>query len=313
MKQFLKTNTVTYNLMSYTGFKSLLIFSSLLEGAKSYKDLQTIIKNNEYLHEDVSIDAIRIYINSLKAAGCVIQKTKEGRISKYLITEHPLNLKFSDKQIKDIIKAYKAISNTLEVRELVLIQKFCAKIANYVENTTLKEKLQNISPTKNIDPKLIEDLIYYANSKSEITVYYNSSISGRKNMTIQIDKIYVLNGKLYIAGYNSEHKNYSSFLVSKIINIVSVNLRKTDVASEELRVVYEYKKDDVEFELSACEKILEEHDDKYIVEITSKNKFDIMQRILYHAANCKVLQPQDFKEYIVSNLKKMKEGYLEEM
>ena len=46
MKEFLKTNTVTYNLMSFTGFKSILIFSLLLEGPKSYSELQEILKNH---------------------------------------------------------------------------------------------------------------------------------------------------------------------------------------------------------------------------------------------------------------------------
>ena len=59
MKEFLKTNTVTYNLMSFTGFKSLLIFSLLLDGAKSYNELQEILENHPYLHETVSFDTLR--------------------------------------------------------------------------------------------------------------------------------------------------------------------------------------------------------------------------------------------------------------
>ena len=58
MKEFLKTNTVTYNLMSFTGFKSILIFSLLLDGPKSYSELQEILKNHEYLHEKISFDTL---------------------------------------------------------------------------------------------------------------------------------------------------------------------------------------------------------------------------------------------------------------
>ena len=39
MKEFLKNNTVTYNLMSFTGFKSILLFSLLTTGPKSYEDI----------------------------------------------------------------------------------------------------------------------------------------------------------------------------------------------------------------------------------------------------------------------------------
>lgn len=39
MKEFKKSNIVTYNLMSFTGFKSLMLFALLLESPKSYKEI----------------------------------------------------------------------------------------------------------------------------------------------------------------------------------------------------------------------------------------------------------------------------------
>ena len=55
MKEFLKTNTVTHNLMSFTGFKSILIFTLLSEGPKTYAQLQGALRNHEYLKENVSL------------------------------------------------------------------------------------------------------------------------------------------------------------------------------------------------------------------------------------------------------------------
>ena len=51
MKEFLKTNTITYNLMSFTAFKSMIIFSLLLDSPKSYKEIQEYLKNHEYIKE----------------------------------------------------------------------------------------------------------------------------------------------------------------------------------------------------------------------------------------------------------------------
>ena len=65
--------------MSFTGFKSIIIFSLLLEGPKSYQELRTAIENHEYLHESVSIDTLRIYLNSLRKSvvkSLNIQKTE---------------------------------------------------------------------------------------------------------------------------------------------------------------------------------------------------------------------------------------------
>ena len=50
-------------------------------------------------------------------------------------------------------------------------------------------------------------------------------------------------------------------------------------------------------------------DDQF--EITSKSKFELVQRIMFLSKKCKVLYPKDFKSDIIATLKKMKEGYLE--
>ncbi len=312
MKEFLKTNTVTYNLMSFTGFKSILLFSLLTTGPKSYNELQESFKNHEYLHEEISKDTLRIYLNSLKEIGCQIDKIRENGVTKYTITSHPFVLKINDKQAKSIIKIYKAISKSIDVSDLMALQKFFDNISQYVENEKLKEKLQNISPLNNIDQQLVEDLMNFTQNNTEITIHYNSKVSGNKNITILADKIEINNGKLYLYGFNSEYQNYSSFLVSKINKIVSINLKDKTLEIPNITVGYEYTKDyNEKLELLDCEKIIKEDKNKAIIELTSKNKFEIIQRIMFQANKCKVLYPDNIRKEVIANLKKMKEGYFE--
>jgi predicted DNA-binding transcriptional regulator YafY len=312
MKEFLKTNTVTYNLMSFTAFKSILLFTLLIEGPKSYEEMQKFFKNHEYLHENISIDTLRIYLNSLKEIGCKISKKTIDGTTRYWIDSHPFSLKFNEKQIKSIIKIYKAISKNIEVRDLIALQNFFTKISQYVENEELKLKLQNISPISNIDYQLIIDLLKYAQNNTEISIYYNSANSGKKDITILVDRVFISNNKLYISGINSEYNTYSSFLVSKIIKIISVNINEKTLSAPELTVGYQYTKDDNEnFELLDNEKIIKDKNNILTIEITSKNKFEITQRIMSHSLKCKVLYPQSYKEDIISTLKRMKEGYIE--
>ena len=311
MKEFLKTNTVTYNLMSFTAFKSILLFSLLIESPKSYEEIQEFMANHEYLHESLSIDALRNYFNSLKEIGCTIKRQTINGVTKYSIDSHPFVLKFDEKQVKSIIKIYKAISKNIEVTDLITLQKFFTKISEHVHNEELKTKLQNLSPISNIDPNIIYDLLKYAENNTEISIYYNSANSGKKNITIIVDKMHITNGKLYISGVNSEYDTYSSFLVNKIIKINSINLHEKTLSTPELTVGYEYTKEDNEsFELLDNEKIIKKQKNKLTIEITSKNRFEITQRIMSHSVKCKVLYPQNYKEHILSTLKKMKEGYI---
>ena len=310
MKEFMKTNTVTHNLMSFTGFKSILIFSLLLESPKTYEDIQKILDSHPYLHESASIDTIRIYINSIKKFGCEVKSITQDRKKYYYIESHPFELKISDEQAESIIKLYKAIAKTIDMQEFMALESFFEKFSKYVTNDTLKAKLQNISPINNIDIELIKDLLKYTKSKSEITVLYNSSHSGKKNITILADKLYIRNNKLYLSGVNSEYKNYYSFLVSKIIRIIGVNIEKPTLKFPTYTVKYEWEKsDNTELEILENETIIENLGNKMVIEITSKNKFDIMQRIFSHADKCKVLEPLAFRQEVIENLKKMKEEY----
>ena len=312
MKEFLKTKTITYNLMSFTAFKSMLVFTLLLEGPKSYEEIQKFLENHEYLHETISIDTLRIYLNSLREIGCTINKKTKNGVTKYSIDSHPFLLNLNEKQAKSIIKIYKAISKNIEVTDLIALQKFFEKISHYIENEELKEKLKNISPLTNIDSKLISDLIKFSQNNNEISIYYNSSTSGKKDITILVDKIHVNNGKLYISGINSEYDTYASFLVNKIIRINSVNINEKTLQVPEITVGYRYNTDFNEnVELLDNEKIVEKNDNYLVIEITSRSKFDITQRIMSHASKCKVLYPEDYKNYIISTLRKMKEGYIE--
>lgn len=313
MKEFLKTNKVTYNLMSFTGFKSIIIFSLLLEGPKSYQELRAAIENHEYLHESVSIDTLRIYLNSLRKIGCKISKYTKDGITRYSIDSHPFELKITKEQAQSIIKVFKAIYQSIDISDLLSLQKFFDKFSNFITNEDLKIKLKNISPLHNINPEIIQDLMTYSGSNTEIIIYYNSLTSGKKNINIIVDKLEVSNGKLYLYGISSEHKNYSSFLVSRIIKITGINLKKSDLKIPVYQIGYEVRTiPNEKFELENNEKIINKNSEKIHVEITSPNKFGIMQRIMSLSPNCKILYPQDFKKEFIDNLTKMKEGYLEE-
>ena len=312
MKEFLKTNTVTYNLMSFTGFKSILIFSLLMEGPKSYQDLKNIFLKHPYLREDISIDTLRIYLNSLREIGCRIKRISDDGVAKYYISEHPFRLRLNENQMRGIVKVYKAISKSIDVNDLMALQKFFDRITESITNEELKNKLNDLSPLNNIKRNLIEDLKYHAQHNNEITINYNSLSSKPKNITILVDKLSVSNGRLYVCGINSEYKNYSSFLVKRINRIVSVNLENRTLEIPDIAAGYELKKEmNIKPDLLKNEKIISEDDNKYVIEMTSKNKFEIIQRIMSHTSKCKLLYPENIKDEIIMNLRKMKEGYIE--
>lgn len=313
MKEFMKTKTVTYNLMSFTGFKSLYVFSLLLEAPKSYAEICEAFKNHEFIKEAISIDTLRVYLTSLKRAGCEIVRTKKAEGSKYKLVSHPFQLEINEEQINALAKVYKNISKNVSLEEMIILDKFLRKLVSLIANPLLEETYKKVTVFKGINMVLLEDLMRHCKAKEQITFLYDSPKNGKKELQILTDKIDFSNGKLYLYGTGFEYKQYGYFLVSRIEKIMSIALHKTDLSGIEVYTVeYELKGNLPELKLGDDEKIIEtKNDNTVLVEYKSSNMFMIKQKILSYGCACKVVYPESVRDEIIATLKEMRAGYID--
>ncbi len=311
MKEFVKTQKVTYNLMSFTGFKSLLIFSLLAEGPKSYEEISQYIYNHPYLREKISIDTLRVYINSLRRLGCEVKRVRgEDKISRYVITKNPFELKLTPEQIQSVIKVYKSIVKTMDINEIVAMEHFFEKIGGYIKNDEFIAEMRKISMLKDIDIKLLEDLIDCCDKKEQIIISYNSPNSGEKDIELTADKIEISNGKIYLYGTGLEYMQYGSFLVSRIYKIKEIKLNKTIPDNlNNFKIIYELECKPEKIQLNENEKIIEKQKNKTVIEMNTSNDFLARQRLLEFGPLCTILEPESFKNDFIKLLKDMKAGY----
>ena len=312
MKEFMKNKKVTYNLMSFTGFKSMLLLSYLMEAPHSYEEIKKYFMENEFIHESISIDTLRVYINSLERLGCEIKRGKKAEGSKYRLIKHPFELKITDTQIKSLIKVFKSLTKTIDVEDLLSVTNFFEKISQGITNPDLKLTLENISPLKKLNPKILEILINACRRNDELTILYNSPASGAKEIDVLAEKLTVANNKVYLKGISPQYKDTKvSFLVSRIMEPPVIKLVKT-IRQDIEPLIIGCEIYDTNLPLKENEKVISQDDEKRMVEITSDNKFLTLQRILSMGSSCKVLYPESFKDEIYSTLKKMKEEYIAE-
>lgn len=311
MKEFVKTQKVTYNLMSFTGFKSLLIFSLLAEGPKSYEEISQYIYNHPYLREKISIDTLRVYINSLRRLGCEVKRVRgEDKISRYVITKNPFELKLTPEQIQSVIKVYKSIVKTMDINEIVAMEHFFEKIGGYIKNDEFIAEMRKISMLKDIDIKLLEDLIDCCDKKEQIIISYNSPNSGEKDIELTADKIEISNGKIYLYGTGLEYMQYGSFLVSRIYKIKEIKLNKTIPDNlNNFKIIYKLECEPEKIQLNENEKIIEKQKNKTVIEMNTSNDFLARQRLLEFGPLCTILEPESFKNDFITLLNDMKAGY----
>jgi len=312
MKAFTKTNKITYNLVSYTGFKSLLLFSLLIKEAKTYDEMKEFFRNNEYLKEDLSEDTLRVYLTSLKRVGCVVERTSSPLGAKFKIVSHPYEFKLFDNHIKAIIKIYKILVQTAEVRDILAFDNFIKKIAEQIESRELDDAISQVSLFKNIDKNLMKDLIDCVNKGEQIKILYNSPKSSEKEISVITDKLTIEKNNIYLNGINLEYSQDSSFLVTRIKKILEVVPAKERIPVDIpiITVGYELSTFTPDVKLEDNEQIVEIKDESVIIEAQTTNLFMMKRRILEFGPLCTVLYPEDFRQDVIDTLRNMQEGYL---
>lgn len=310
MKEFVKTNKVTYNLMSFTGFKALLIFNMLTEGPKSYEEISSAIEHNEYLKEKISIDTMRVYINSLKRIGCEVKRKRdENKISKYYITSHPFELKITNEQLNSLIKIYKNLAKSMNIKEIIYMDNLFEKIGKHIKNDNIVNEIRKYSIIRDIDKDLLKNLMNCCDNKNIITVIYKSPNSGEKDIEIITNNIDISNGKVYLYGYGTEYNQTTGFLVNRIKAIKEIKGVATEQQPLKTKVIYKVNSPKNKFIPADFEIIEQEENGSYTVLAQTDNPFYLMQRLLELGPNCKIISPESFKNKFIKTLKDMKAGY----
>lgn len=310
MKEFLKNDTVTYNLMSFTGYKTLVLFSLLTEGPKSYHEVSRYFAEHPFLHEKISLDTLRVYINSFRHAGCLVKRIRDNGVSKYYIPEHPFKLKISDTQKKSIIKIYRTLTKNLAAEELIMLDLLLLKLSSYIDDYEFVNNYKKVSILNKVNIDIVRQLLECCNNKKQIVVSYNSLNSGIKDIELQTKRLIYNNNKLYVRARGLEYEQDTDFLVNRIVEIKSISdAEDNEQTNKEITVTYKLKTSGVMPVLNSNEKILERGIDYAIIELTGDNLFYIKQRLLEHGSECTVLEPEDFKQNYVELLKEMREEY----
>lgn len=309
MKQFIKDQKVTYNLMSYTGYKALVVFALLLESPKTFNEICEYFCQHPYLREKISIDTFRVYMNSLRRIGCEIKRFRdENKESRYVIIKHPFELNINPEQQQSILKVLKSIVKNVKINELLALKSFFEKINYYIDNEDFINEIKKITMLKDINTEILKTLLDCCEKKEQIILSYNSPNSGSKDIEIIADKISISNNKIYLYGTGLEYKQYANFAVSRITKIKEIKADKTIPYNlEEIEVVY--KLNSTNINLSQNETLIEQDKNYSIIKVVTSNRFLLKQKFLELGPKCIILEPEDFKNEFVTLLNDMKAGY----
>ncbi len=297
--------------ISLTAYRSLLVLGLLMEKPMSRDEIANVFKCNHITSKSFSLDTVRVTINTLKAAGCVISRPTCKNEYKYVLLSHPFRIEISDEQIDCLNQIRKNLSQIGDWQLVLSINDFYNNVVAKTQNESKIELIKNAELLIEIDKTVLKTLSAKSIKNKELIVKYDSPEFGEEELKIIADKIFYEEGKLYLWCYSHKYDSFSYLRVDKIKEVSVVSIASKAIKREEYTVVYKIKGDSFQiFKPEPTERIIERNGSYLVIEALVYNEFKLIQRLLSFGADFYLISPDSLKSKIISKLKTIKQGYV---
>ncbi len=303
------TKKAELNKISLTGIRALILLSLLIKSPRSMEEIREEFVKLNIMAPENSDDIIRIDINTLRNMGCVITKANAKTNYKFVLEKHPFVLNITSEEIKFLKKAYDKVKQEASLALLLKYDELFNKLAHYISDDEIREELYGISILKSFNTNMARQLADDCKNNRIIKlVYENIAVKRVSEKEIYAQNLVIQNDKLYLQGYDLKKKSPTVLNIKRIRSILSRTVSDENINVEAVNVKFFLKSFWVN-NIEQNESIVEKLPEGVVVEGNYYNEFFAMQRILSFGANCKVLEPQEFREKVVEKLKSMKGCY----
>lgn len=298
--------------ISITGFRTLLLFMSLLEKPRDINELVEIVKKYNITKKSASKDTVRITLKTLKDIGCEIERPLKSVKYKYSISKHPFVLNLSVNDVNSLLLIRERLANELSWKKVLILNSFYEKFFSLTENPEYIEMERNTRLLNEVDLDILSEVSSSKIIGKKVNLKYNSPEFGIEDIDVIPQKLTYENNRLYLWCYSYKYERTSVLNVEKIKKINTVGTAKIEVNTSSYEVQYIiFGSSAKEFRPENNEKIIEKTNDFIKVKAKVLNEFWFIQRLLLFGCEFKIISPYFFKEKLINKIKLIQKGYKE--
>jgi len=297
--------------ISLTAYRALFILALLMSKPHTRAELIKKLKDNPITNKSISIDTIRVTINTLKLSGCKISRPTRGNNYTYNLLAHPFCFNFSDDEIEILNCVRRNIAKFADWNLCFDINDFYDNVLSKVLSEQNVSKLQNSHLFNNIDKNILNFLARSSSFNKEVILAYDSSKNGLCELRVVINKIFKDKDVLYLWCYSYKYDNYSYLRLDKIKAYKSISGENISLQNNKSIIVkYAVVGDSVlSFQPYEKEKIIKKTDKAIIVEATAYSEFYMVQRLLSFGRDFFVISPESYKQKVLDKLNLISQEY----
>ncbi len=296
--------------ISLTGYRTLKVLALLIDKSRTLDELIYFLSEDKITDKSVSKDTIRLTLNTLRAAGCIITRPSKSNNFHYELLSHPFKLNLTDKEFEILLKLQDRLTDNFSWQQILIFNGIFEKIIQLTNNSDLIEKFKNSAFFTNIDLNLLSELSNPQIAGKKVKIKYLSSKYNEEDLDIIPHKISYENNKLYLWCYIFKYKVNNLIDVSKIKKICAVGLEKCEYSENSYDVIYELSGFSMlTFKKKEYETILEKTEDKLRIKASVTNEFWFIQRMLMFGADFVIISPEFFKDKMINKIKQIRKLY----
>lgn len=299
--------------ISLTAYRALFLLAILMEEPCSAEDIIEQFKNNPITRKSLSKDTVRVTINTLKAAGCVISRPTSKNKYKYFLTYNPFGICMKKNILESLNKIRENIYNIGDWQLVAKLNDFYRTIFNKLNDANAYETVIQNEPFADIHSDILSFFFNTNIEHKEYIIKYESPQNGLEDLKIIADKVFFEEGKLYLWCYLYKYDSYAYLRLDKIKTIVDSGKKESFVEKPLYNAVYKLSGDSMfMFRPNEYEVIMEKTENHLIIEASVLNEFNFMQRILMFGSDFCLISPDNLKAQIKTRMKDLLERYTNE-
>ena len=305
MNEFKKTD-FNFNYISTTAYRALLLLKFLMVKSLTRAEIIKCLENDEFIVQRINSDTIRSMLNSLKDVGCDISRPTKTNGFKYELIKNPFSLKLSEKEIKLLNKFRKKSGLKNDLDEILNMNSFIEKLCLIIDDENIIDSLKSKGLLAGANTDLIKQINICCKNKSRVIFKY---LSHKKITDFEMITSFIKyeNDKLYVWGYSTKYKEVSYIRIDKI---KSFSIVEKYTLNDYNKNVIRYEMFNLDYNLAPNEVLVSRTDKSLVIDYKSESRFHSIQKFLEKGYNCKILEPEDFKNEFISVLKSIKEVYI---
>ena len=218
--------------LNATAYRIFKVLQWLMQEPLGVEGLNARMIADPSIGKALSADSLWLYINTLRALGCNIERPSKKNHFCYTLTGHAFGLGASTEDVTmlaDVRQMLAGTENTMAWEDLLALD----ALVKHLLSDTQGLYEQYLAQSRVIDYSTLGDVIATAQqavtNKTLMSVTYKSPKHGRENFLLLPDALVYRNGCLYLCGERYPVRNDITLLRIDRINAITEAAQKPDV------------------------------------------------------------------------------------